>query len=351
MDDTPLDPDEVAQEETEFWERMSRCAISSRRLQKLKLSDSEAAKQFFARPPNQFQGYDRMWVSAIDNACFKSLKGNFRNYGVEFADNFGDWVDGQIDVDSKEYSIEDLASYKARLVYEATGGLPTIASRSSFEIEPIPPEPSPNAAAGGGTGAANKAPFVSNNPKVLSGYKVNDIAMHADYICDAMRPVSEPTRVTRYTSCLCYYDGEIEIFEYGVCDVDLHFSNSFRTFIPMAAAINNMVETCQYSFGLEFQAFAKKRFDDATGAGSTSGNYAAEGIGRASMKLRDRVLKDGKVLPNDIVDVSAFMDSQVDVDLMDECAKELVRIVKRGKRRYNKFVTNALCLALTFTQY
>ena len=48
------------------------------------------------------------------------------------------------------------------------------------------------------------------------------------------------------------------------------------------------------------------------------------GIGKAGRKLRDRVLKDGKVLPNDIIDVSKFMDSQIDVNLMDECAQELV---------------------------
>jgi hypothetical protein len=50
-------------------------------------------------------------------------------------------------------------------------------------------------------------------------------------------------------------------------------------------------------------------------------------LGSASLKLRDRVLKDGKVLPNSIIDVSGFMDSRVDVNLMDDCAKELVRQV------------------------
>jgi hypothetical protein len=49
-------------------------------------------------------------------------------------------------------------------------------------------------------------------------------------------------------------------------------------------------------------------------------------LGSASLKLRDRVLKDGKVLPNSIIDVSTFMDAQVDVNLMDDCAKELVNI-------------------------
>ena len=47
-------------------------------------------------------------------------------------------------------------------------------------------------------------------------------------------------------------------------------------------------------------------------------------LGPASTKLRDRVLKDARVLPNKIIDVSKFMDSQVDVNLMDDCAQELV---------------------------
>ena len=44
---------------------------------------------------------------------------------------------------------------------------------------------------------------------------------------------------------------------------------------------------------------------------------------KATVKLRDRVLKEGRVLPNDIIDVSAFMDSKADVNLMDDCAKDL----------------------------
>ena len=58
-------------------------------------------------------------------------------------------------------------------------------------------------------------------------------------------------------------------------------------------------------------------------------------VGSASLKLRDRVLKDGKVLPNSIIDVSKFMDSQVDVNLMDDCAKELV-----SKIDWNRFLFN-----------
>ena len=324
--DLPLNHDELAQEEAKFSERMKNCQISSRRLQKA--TRSQKAKSFFQRPPNPREGYDRLWVAAIDNACFKSLVGNSRNYGIEFADNFGDFFDG-VEEDGL-YTIEDVAAYKARKVYEVTG-LPCIASRTSFEVEPIPPESFTTSVVSNNNnnGKASGPATGISNPKVLSGYKFNDIGNHVDYVVDALQPLSEPNRVTRFTSCLCYYDGEMEIFEYGVCDVDMFFCHSGRTFIPMAQAIHNMIETLKLTFGLEYQKWLKVLREEASFA--TSGGT----IGPASLKLRDRVLRDARVLPNDIVDVSAFIDSKVDVNLMDACAKELVRSIQ--------FVFSFLC--------
>ena len=135
LDDNPVDPEEIQKQEAEFWKRMEKCQTKSIRLARAKASPK--AEAFFTRPPDESQGFDRLWVTAIDNVCFKSMVGMFRNYGVEFADNFGDFIDGR--PEDGLYSIEDMAAYKARLVYEATG-LPCIASRTSFEIEPIPPE-------------------------------------------------------------------------------------------------------------------------------------------------------------------------------------------------------------------
>jgi hypothetical protein len=304
------------QMEQKFWERVQTLQTKSRRVEKARTSPN--AMNFFHREPNAREGYDTMWVSAIDNACFKSLVGNFRNYGIEFADNFGDWQDGC--PEDGLVSIEDMAAFKARKVYEATG-LPCIASRTSFEIEPVPPSSSSSSSSMSQQppGPMSQQPpgrqasSMSSSPRVTSGYRINDIGMNVEYLCDALRPLSEPTRVTRFRTCLCFYDGEMEIFDYGVCDVDIYFTSSMRTFIAMAQAINGMLQTLQLTFGLEYQKFLKDKFDQSLGA-----------YGGGSMKLRDRVLKDGKVLPNDIIDVSTFMDSQVDVNLMDDCARELV---------------------------
>jgi hypothetical protein len=289
---------EAARLEAEHLQRISRLKITSHRLEAARNSYKAAA--FFRRSPNQKEGFDRMWVSAIDNVTFKNLVGVFRDYGVEFADNFGDFKNGCLE--DGLFTIEDVASYKARKVYEVTG-LPCISSRTSFEIEPIP------------TGLLNPGRALPNiNPRVVSGYRLNDIDMRVEYLIEALKPVSEPTRVTRFRTCLCYYDGEMEVFDYGVLDCDIHFANSARTFIPVAAAVNEMCKTMQLTFGLEYQKWLKQR-----------AVASLHGYGKASTKLRDRVLKEGKVLPNSIIDVSTFMDSQVDVNLMDECAKELVR--------------------------
>ena len=301
--DDEEDEAEMKLQEEKFLERISKIKIQSQRLEKAR-NNPKAAAYFAGLECNAIEGCDTMWVSAIDNACFENLVGTFRNYGVQFADNFGDWEDGCVE-DSIDFSIEDIASFKARQVYEVTG-LPCIASRTSFEIEPVPERSNTGGRRPGSTGA---------NPRVMSGYRFNDIGNHVDYMVEALKLFSDPTRVTRFKSCLCYYDGELEVFDYGVLDCDLYFSNSMRTFIPMAQAINEMMNTLQLTSGLEYQKWLRKRMDEATGA-----------YGDASLKLRDRVLKEGKVLPNDIIDVSAFMDSMVDVDLMDECAKELVSL-------------------------
>lgn len=323
------DEDDRRKEEEALLKRLATIKISSNRLERARRNEKAAA--FFRREPDEKEGFDRMWVSAIDHACFRNLIGVFQNYGVQFADNFGDWED--VSIDDGLHTIEDVASFKARQVYEVTG-LPCIASRTSFEIEPVP-------SLNTGSGMDSRSMATSLNPRVASGYKFNDVGMHVEYICDALRHISEPSRVTRFTSCLCFYDGEIELYSYGVLDCDLVFSNSLRTFIPMSKAINEMLKTLELTFGLEFQKWITKRMDEMT-----------SGLGVASTKLRDRVLKDGRVLPNDIIDVSAFMDSQVDVNLMDECAKELsVLFTDKKPTKILTVATTGLVIALPLAKY
>jgi xanthine phosphoribosyltransferase len=321
-------------------ERMKNCKARSDRLEKARRSPK--ARAYFQRPPNEKEGYEHLWVAAVDPASYLPLRGNLRDYGVEFADNFGDFVDHS--AYDGLLSVQDMAAWKARQVYKVTG-LPVIASRSGFEIEPVPSSSLTNFkdSISGPTNRVAAANRMSN-PKILSGYRINDIANHVDYLTEALKPLSDPTRKTRFTSCLCFYDGEMEILEYGVCDVDIFYCNSMRTLIPLSQAMNSLVETLKFTFGLEYQKFLKTRIDDAI--------YGTAMPGNASVKLRDRVLKDGRVLPNDIIDVSKFMDSQVDVNLMDECAQELAqRFLSQKPSKILTVATTGLVIALPMAKY
>ena len=236
-------------EEADYRQKLATITLTSDRLERARNSPRAAA--FFAQDPDRVEGYDRCFVSAIDNACFKNLKGNLRNYGIQFLDNFGDYQDGRVE-DMLQYTIEEIASFKARQVYEVTG-LPCIASRTSWEIEPIP-----NFNTGGGSGGkmssvSSSSSLANVSPRVASGYRFNDVGLHVDHVSDALRPVSEPSRVTQFKTCLCYYDGTMEVYDYGVAEIDLVFCNSIRTFIPVSAAINEMVKTLELTFGLEYQ--------------------------------------------------------------------------------------------------
>ena len=316
----------AAEEESKQLQKLAEIRLRSPSLEDA--IDNQKAKAFFSRDPDEVEGFDRLWASAIDNACLNNLNGSFRNYGVEFACNFGDWDYG-CDDDTFQ-SIEDLASFKARKVFEVTG-LPTIAAQTSFEVEPARVQDRST--------AMNR---VFQNTRATSGYRFNDVGDHVDYVVEALKPYSDPWRVTRFRSCFCFFDGEMEFFEYGELDCDLHFSNSMRTYIPMSSGIDGMGKTLQLAFGLEFQGWLRRKVRDAM-----QGNES-----RVSIKLRDRILKEGKVLPNDIVDVSTFMDSMIDVNLMDDCAKELSnRFQRLNPTKILTIATTGLVLAIPMAKY
>lgn len=336
---------EARKEEEEYVESLSSIGMTSPRLENAAVNPK--AEAYFGRPPDERQGFDAMWVSAIEEQCVKNLNGVFSNYGVQFADNFADWVEGN-EGDAFR-SIEDIASYKARKVHEVTG-LPCIASRTSFEVEPVRPEDMDKPSDGGLGGFDGAVPEGKRakqqgqkSARVVTGYRFNDIGEHVDRVVQSLLPFSEPTRVTRFRSCVCYYDGEMELFEYGELDCDLYFSGSMRTYIPMSAAINSVLKTLELALDLQFQKWLHAKVNDATSGGAYSD---------ASIKLRDRVLKEAKVLPNDIIDVSTFMDACVDVNLIDECGRELAdRFVNAKPSKILTIATTGLVLAIPMAKY
>ena len=64
--------DESQKQEAEFRQRLSTITLTSQRLERAR--NSPKAKEYFGQGPDVVEGFDRCWVSAIDNACFKNLK-------------------------------------------------------------------------------------------------------------------------------------------------------------------------------------------------------------------------------------------------------------------------------------
>jgi xanthine phosphoribosyltransferase len=111
----------------------------------------------------------------------------------------------------------------------------------------------------------------------------------------------------------------------------------------MSSAINSMLKSCELALDLQYQKWLFSKVNDATGSGVHSD---------AGIKLRDRVLKEAKVLPNDIIDVSSFMDAYVDVDLMDECGQELAeRFIKVKPSKILTVATTGLVIAIPMAKY
>ena len=90
LDPNAADTDDDERQHRLFLERLEQLRISSPKLERAR-NNPLAKAYFMEKQPNPMDYCDRMWVAAIDPACLGNLAGVFRNYGIELADNFGDW--------------------------------------------------------------------------------------------------------------------------------------------------------------------------------------------------------------------------------------------------------------------
>jgi len=293
-------------------------------------------------PPRTLEGFTQTFVSAVEAPALGNLKGVFTNFGVEFIANFDDFHHAT--PNDQKLSIEDAASFEAREVFRVTNK-PTIASRTSFEVDEfVPPsDPFEDEAVGAMSRAeAQKLHAISvAPPRVTSAYWFNDIGDHVEALVEGLLPHSHPERICRFKTCVCYYDGEMEVFDYGTVELAMKFVTCDKAFISVSHAITSMGKTLKDSFDWEYQGWMNKKKKKLKSKNS---------IG--SSNLRERVLRDGRVLPNNIVDVSKFMDSMIDVNLMDECAAELAeRFLDLKPTKVLTVATTGLVAAIPISKY
>eukprot|EP00639_Heterosigma_akashiwo_P007639 CAMPEP_0194594330 /NCGR_PEP_ID=MMETSP0292-20121207/24160_1 /TAXON_ID=39354 /ORGANISM="Heterosigma akashiwo, Strain CCMP2393" /LENGTH=783 /DNA_ID=CAMNT_0039453701 /DNA_START=63 /DNA_END=2414 /DNA_ORIENTATION=- len=253
------------------------------------------------------------YSAAVSDEVFKMLDGSMGNWGVDFKINVGDWQHAPRDA---RRTLEDVALFKARVMYEATG-LPCISEATGFEVAATPD----------GSGARQNA-----------RYRFNRLGAHCDKLVNILGPTSDPDRTTNYKTVICYYDGELQLFEDGLCECAIVYASNDKGLISASLALTSMIQVLSEAFGMRYLP---------EGMRTTAATLMDEAPPAAAQLLRERILRDARALPNGIIDVSAFLDSNVDVNLMEECAEELAGRFLRG--RPNKILTMAttgLALAL-----
>ena len=112
----------------------------------------------------------------------------------------------------------------------------------------------------------------------------------------------------------------METHAHGKCCIDTNFRNSLRTRVPISLASASLSDAPQVACNLKCESWLANNIKNVNNVSSSSI------VGLATLRFRDRVLKDAFFLSNaNVTDVALFIDSCVDVSLLDERAQELAK--------------------------
>eukprot|EP00177_Eucheuma_denticulatum_P003792 GFKZ01006850.1.p1 GENE.GFKZ01006850.1~~GFKZ01006850.1.p1 ORF type:complete len:637 (-),score=115.82 GFKZ01006850.1:77-1987(-) len=239
-----------------------------------------------------------IWMLAVNNRKAKELHNQYSRVGIFIDRNFQDFQPTEGCSDAfQNASLEELSLSKARQVYEATG-LPAIAETSDFAIDP------PQSGSG-------------INKTLQQGYYTRQIE-EIEGMVERVRPISNENRMTHFQSCVAYYDGEIEMTKQGTAHVAILFSGVQHVAVATTAALDELYKEHTRRFKLELDGSVGREGGDDRGEEGEQGKVL---VG-ASM-LKERILRDGKMLDEGIIKVSSFLNHMVDTELMEVCGQEL----------------------------
>jgi len=239
--------------------------------------------------------YNRIWAAGISpEKRFKHVKNQYSRVGVNIGYNFSDFVENP-DVDLSEARIEEESAYKAKAVYEATG-LPAISVSTCWDIET------------GGMALGSSSHF----HRTL----VDD---EVDTLIEKLRPRSDKNRKVFFRSIAAFYDGETELLTEGSCEVAMFFAQSSHATIAIGSAFDNLFMELWKKYNFQFVEQDNYLGKDSEELGEMQKKNKRIG----GMLLKERILREGKVLNGGILKVSSFLNHMVDADLMDICGEDL----------------------------
>eukprot|EP00171_Calliarthron_tuberculosum_P016550 IDg16550t1 len=243
---------------------------------------------------NEGEEWADAWTLSVLPRKAVELKNQYSRVGILIEHNFSDFeaAPGADDAFHRA-TLEDLSRAKARLVYNATG-LPSLAETHDLAIDA--PE------------SGSKI-----HKTLQQGYYTRNVAAEGDIMIDRVRPISDENRATRFVSCVAYFDGEMEIVTHGTAVVSIAFSAARYATVATAAAFDDLYKMLTRRLGLQLFTPEQGR---AQAAASDVGE-AKKYVG--AIMLRERLMREGKLLDDGIVKVSSFLNHMVDVDLMEEC--------------------------------
>lgn len=244
------------------------------------------------------------WALAVSPRKAHELANQYSRVSILMANNFDDFVVAAGCGERYEMvGLEEIAHTKARLVYEGTG-LPGIAEVSDFAID---------------------APESGSriNKTLQQGYYTREVEREADEMVERVRPISDENRMTKFNSAVAYYDGEIEIVKTQSVSVAIAFSGLQYATIATTGALDELYKALTRRLGLKLDV----------GGGGGDGERDEEGEGGkvlvGATLLKERILRDGKILNDNIIKVSSFLNHMVDTELMESCGEELAERLRQ----------------------
>eukprot|EP00180_Rhodochaete_pulchella_P003418 Plantae.Rhodophyta-Rhodochaete_pulchella.ctg5811.p1 GENE.Plantae.Rhodophyta-Rhodochaete_pulchella.ctg5811~~Plantae.Rhodophyta-Rhodochaete_pulchella.ctg5811.p1 ORF type:complete len:562 (+),score=95.35 Plantae.Rhodophyta-Rhodochaete_pulchella.ctg5811:1126-2811(+) len=243
-------------------------------------------------------GWIDRFACSVHDKRFTELANLYSRVGIMMENNFDDFMPCSEDTSYlSEVSLHDLSLFKAREVYRVTG-MPAIAESTRFEID----------------GPKGK-PIFQCPPWLVSEEGATE---------KRINEVQDASGVDTSTQCFyestaAYCDGENEIITKGRVDMLMAFASPARATIARSSALDNLYRELTGLLHLDIAHFEKAfEPEGSSGDPNSSPNKLVGG-----MMLRDRILREGKVLRDGILKVSSFLNHKVDAELMDLCGIEL----------------------------
>lgn len=244
------------------------------------------------------------WALAVGPRKGRELMNQYSRVSILVEHNFTDFVPSRgCDGVYESASLGEIAAAKARLVYDYTG-LPAIAEMTDFAIDA--PE------------SGSKI-----NKTLQQGYYTRNIEKDADLMIDRVRPISDENRLTRFTCSAAYYDGEIQLVTTKAANVAIAFSGSHHATIATAAALDEIYKQLTKKLSLTLDHGRSKNRADSDDDGE-SGEVMV-----GATLLKERIMREGKMLADSIVKVSSFVNHMVDTELMEVCGHELAERLRQ----------------------